>query len=149
MLCRSGPASTLARTRATPVFAIAHLLGIDLVPSIRDRKDLLFFRPSRAARCEHIDALFAGAGLCSGNRTAIFTADAADGGGAAHLGRRGTLMDVTLGQTGFGIPAWIRRAGSGGVDADRVGVPSGHLRPGQRPEQRPGRQPGRRPGRRS
>lgn len=29
-----------------PVFAIAHLLGIDLIPRIRDRKNLLFFRPA-------------------------------------------------------------------------------------------------------
>ncbi|WP_331720547.1 Tn3 family transposase (plasmid) [Streptomyces sp. NBC_00161] len=41
-----------------PVFAIAHLLGIDLMPRIRNWKDLLFFRPSRTAAYEHIDALF-------------------------------------------------------------------------------------------
>ncbi|MFB7512990.1 Tn3 family transposase [Streptomyces sp. NPDC056144] len=41
-----------------PVFAIAHLLGIDLMPRIRNWKDLLFFRPSRTESYEHIDALF-------------------------------------------------------------------------------------------
>ncbi|MEU0632244.1 Tn3 family transposase, partial [Streptomyces sp. NPDC005989] len=45
-----------------PVFAIAHLLGIDLMPRIRNWKDLLFFRPSRTAQYEHIDALFGEAG---------------------------------------------------------------------------------------
>ncbi|MBV9139992.1 MAG: Tn3 family transposase [Pseudonocardiales bacterium] len=41
-----------------PVFALAHLLGIDLMPRIRNWKDLLFFRPSRIMQYEHIDALF-------------------------------------------------------------------------------------------
>ncbi|MFE5588014.1 Tn3 family transposase [Kitasatospora sp. NPDC056531] len=45
-----------------PVFAIAHLLGIDLMPRIRNWKDLLFFRPNRTAQYEHIDALFGEAG---------------------------------------------------------------------------------------
>ncbi|MER8062605.1 Tn3 family transposase [Streptomyces sp. NPDC094022] len=44
------------------MFAIAHLLGIDLMPRIRNWKDLLFFRPSRTAAYEHIDALFGEAG---------------------------------------------------------------------------------------
>jgi len=41
-----------------PVFALAHLLGIDLMPRIRNWKDCLFFRPSRSVTYEHIDALF-------------------------------------------------------------------------------------------
>ncbi|MGW1991352.1 Tn3 family transposase [Embleya sp. NPDC001921] len=45
-----------------PVFAVAHLLGIDLMPRIRNWKDLIFFRPSRTAVYEHIDALFGEAG---------------------------------------------------------------------------------------
>ncbi|MGW0672353.1 Tn3 family transposase [Streptomyces sp. NPDC002746] len=45
-----------------PVFALAELLGIDLMPRIRNWKDCLFFRPSRSAVYEHIDALFGEAG---------------------------------------------------------------------------------------
>jgi TnpA family transposase len=45
-----------------PVFALAHLLGIDLMPRIRNWKDCLFFRPSKTAVYEHIDALFGEAG---------------------------------------------------------------------------------------
>ncbi|MFD9569091.1 Tn3 family transposase [Streptomyces sp. NPDC059982] len=45
-----------------PVFALADLLGIDLMPRIRNWKDCLFFRPSRSAVYEHIDALFGEAG---------------------------------------------------------------------------------------
>ncbi|WP_406356922.1 Tn3 family transposase [Streptomyces sp. NBC_01635] len=41
-----------------PVFSLAYLLGIDLMPRIRNWKDLLFFRPSRMAHYEHIDVLF-------------------------------------------------------------------------------------------
>jgi TnpA family transposase len=41
-----------------PVFALAHLLGIDLMPRIRNWKHCLFFRPSRTIAYEHIDALF-------------------------------------------------------------------------------------------
>ncbi|MEU7377571.1 Tn3 family transposase [Streptomyces albidoflavus] len=41
-----------------PVFALAHLLGIDLMPRIRNWKDCLFYRPSRTAAYQHIDALF-------------------------------------------------------------------------------------------
>ncbi|MEV6957235.1 Tn3 family transposase [Streptomyces sp. NPDC051183] len=41
-----------------PVFSLAYLLGIELMPRIRNWKDLLFFRPSRTTRYEHIDALF-------------------------------------------------------------------------------------------
>ncbi|MER6610742.1 Tn3 family transposase [Streptomyces sp. NPDC000927] len=51
-----------AQGQSYPVFAIAHLLGIDLMPRIRNWKDLLFFRPSRTAQYEHIDALFGEAG---------------------------------------------------------------------------------------
>jgi TnpA family transposase len=37
---------------------MAHLLGIKLMPRIRNWKDLKFFRPSKDARYRHIDALF-------------------------------------------------------------------------------------------
>jgi TnpA family transposase len=41
-----------------PVFALAHLLGFDLVPRIRNWQDLAFYRPTRQAEYVHIDALF-------------------------------------------------------------------------------------------
>ncbi|MFG3545654.1 Tn3 family transposase [Streptomyces clavifer] len=58
------PATIHADTQGQsyPVFALVHLLGIDLMPRIRNWKDCLFFRPSRSAVYEHIDALFGEAG---------------------------------------------------------------------------------------
>src|SRR5256884_6412080 len=41
-----------------PVFGLAYLLGIKLMPRIRNWKDLNFYRPSREAHYEHIDSLF-------------------------------------------------------------------------------------------
>ncbi|MEU6718040.1 transposase [Nonomuraea sp. NPDC046802] len=41
-----------------PVFTLAHLLGFELMPRIRNWKDLTFYRPGRATRYRHIDALF-------------------------------------------------------------------------------------------
>lgn len=41
-----------------PVFGLAHLLGIDLLPRIRNFQDLTFHRPDPRARYWHIDALF-------------------------------------------------------------------------------------------
>lgn len=41
-----------------PVFGLAHLLGIQLMPRIRNWKDLTLYRPDRASRFEHIDSLF-------------------------------------------------------------------------------------------
>jgi TnpA family transposase len=41
-----------------PVFALAHLLGIKLMPRIRNWKHLKLFRPDRKSRFEHIDILF-------------------------------------------------------------------------------------------
>lgn len=40
------------------VFALAHLLGIKLMPRIRGIKDLVFHRPRQGARFNHIDRLF-------------------------------------------------------------------------------------------
>lgn len=40
------------------VFGLAHLLGIDLLPRIRDFQDLTFHRPDPAVRYQHIDQLF-------------------------------------------------------------------------------------------
>jgi len=44
--------------QSTPVFGLAHLLGIKLMPRIRNWKDLKLFRPSKEAKYEHIDELF-------------------------------------------------------------------------------------------
>jgi len=41
-----------------PVFALSHLLGIKLIPRIRNWKDLKFYRPSKETTYQHIDALF-------------------------------------------------------------------------------------------
>jgi TnpA family transposase len=41
-----------------PVFTLAHLFGFDLMPRIRNWKDLTFFRHSAGSRYEHIEALF-------------------------------------------------------------------------------------------
>lgn len=46
------------QAQSAPVFALAHLLGIKLMPRIRNWKDLKFFRPDRNSRFEHIDSLF-------------------------------------------------------------------------------------------
>lgn len=40
------------------VFAFTHLLGIQLMPRIRNWKDLKFYRPTKAASYQHIDRLF-------------------------------------------------------------------------------------------
>lgn len=44
--------------QSAPVFGLAHLLGINLMPRIRNWKDLKLFRPGREARYMHIDELF-------------------------------------------------------------------------------------------
>lgn len=44
--------------QSTPVFALSYLLGIKLMPRIRNWKDLKFFRPSQEAKYRHIDSLF-------------------------------------------------------------------------------------------
>jgi len=41
-----------------PVFALSHLLGIKLMPRIRNWKDLIFYRPSKDIHYHHIDSLF-------------------------------------------------------------------------------------------
>ncbi len=46
--------------QATPVFALAYLLGIKLMPRIRNWKDLVFYRPSRDEHYQHLDMLFRG-----------------------------------------------------------------------------------------
>lgn len=44
--------------QATPVFALAHMLGINLMPRIRNWKDLNFYRPTEKTVYQHIDSLF-------------------------------------------------------------------------------------------
>ncbi len=46
------------QSQSTPVFALAHLLGINLMPRIRKPKSLIFYRPDPKQKYEHIDALF-------------------------------------------------------------------------------------------
>jgi TnpA family transposase len=40
------------------VFALSYLLGVNLMPRIRNWKDLTFFRPDKSIRYKHIDCLF-------------------------------------------------------------------------------------------
>ncbi len=44
--------------QSAPIFGLAHLLGIELMPRIRSWQDLHLFRPDADARYEHIDGLF-------------------------------------------------------------------------------------------
>ncbi|MFI1569142.1 Tn3 family transposase [Streptomyces sp. NPDC020490] len=44
--------------QSQPVFALAHLLGFDLMPRIRNWKGTTFYRPSKQSEYVHIDALF-------------------------------------------------------------------------------------------
>ncbi|WP_432262773.1 Tn3 family transposase [Cupriavidus sp. TMH.W2] len=46
------------QAQSAPVFGLAYLLGIKLMPRIRNLKHLVFFRPDRASRYEHINDLF-------------------------------------------------------------------------------------------
>lgn len=41
-----------------PVFGLAHLFGFELLPRIRNFRDLTFHRPEPGVRSRHIDALF-------------------------------------------------------------------------------------------
>jgi TnpA family transposase len=40
------------------VFALSYLLGVNLMPRIRNWKDLTFFRPDKSVKYSHIDSLF-------------------------------------------------------------------------------------------
>lgn len=44
--------------QSAPIFGLAQLLGIQLMPRIRNWKDLHFYRPHEDSLYEHIDALF-------------------------------------------------------------------------------------------
>lgn len=51
------------QAQSTPVFALAHLLGIQLMPRIRNIKDLVFFKPGKDARYQNIQSLFTGSSI--------------------------------------------------------------------------------------
>ncbi len=44
--------------QSEPVFALAHLLGINLYPRMRTWNDVAFYRPDKNTRYKHIDSLF-------------------------------------------------------------------------------------------
>jgi len=44
--------------QSAPVFALSYLLGIKLMPRIRNWQDLTFFRPTKEAVYKYIDPLF-------------------------------------------------------------------------------------------
>ncbi len=44
--------------QSEPVFALAHLLGIKLFPRMRNWNDVIFYRPSKSSKYQHIDDLF-------------------------------------------------------------------------------------------
>lgn len=44
--------------QSAPVFGLAYLLGINLMPRIRNLKKLILFKPDRGTRYKHIDELF-------------------------------------------------------------------------------------------
>jgi TnpA family transposase len=48
------------QAQSTPVFGLAYLLGINLMPRIRNIKDLVFYRADRNDHYEHIGSLFRG-----------------------------------------------------------------------------------------
>jgi len=48
------------QAQSYPVFGLSYLLGIDLMPRIRNIHDLTLFRPDKRFRYQHIEALFNG-----------------------------------------------------------------------------------------
>jgi TnpA family transposase len=48
------------QAQSTPVFGLSYLLGINLMPRIRNIKDLVFYRADRNDHYGHIDSLFRG-----------------------------------------------------------------------------------------
>ena len=46
------------QAQSTPVFGLAYLLGIKLMPRIRNIKDLCFYKPDKAMVLDHIQSLF-------------------------------------------------------------------------------------------
>lgn len=46
------------QAQSTPVFGLAYLFNIKLMPRIRNWKDLTFFRPDKGIKYKHIDSIF-------------------------------------------------------------------------------------------
>ncbi len=46
------------QSQSATVFGLGYLFGIDIMPRIRNWKDLTFFRPSKETKYKHIDSLF-------------------------------------------------------------------------------------------
>jgi len=46
------------QAQSTPVFGLAYLLGIKLMPRIRNIKELIFYKPQKAMVLDHIQSLF-------------------------------------------------------------------------------------------
>lgn len=44
--------------QSAPVFGLAHLLGIELMPRIRNWKNLIFYRPTKVTAYAHLEGLF-------------------------------------------------------------------------------------------
>jgi TnpA family transposase len=44
--------------QSEPVFGLCRLLGIELMPRMRNWDDVIFYRPGKSVRYQHIDALF-------------------------------------------------------------------------------------------
>ncbi len=44
--------------QSEPVFGLAYLLGIELLPQMRTWNDAEFYRPDAASKYDHLDALF-------------------------------------------------------------------------------------------
>ena len=55
---KPGTVHTDTQGQSFPVFALAHLFGFDLMPRIRNWRDLTFYRPSDDTAYRHIEALF-------------------------------------------------------------------------------------------
>lgn len=55
---RPGTIHADTQGQALPVYALAHLCGFELMPRVRNWKDLNFYRTSAATRFRHIEALF-------------------------------------------------------------------------------------------
>src|SRR5439155_16766773 len=44
--------------QSTTIFGLSYLLGVELMPRIRNWKDLILFRPDRSSTYRHLDTLF-------------------------------------------------------------------------------------------
>ena len=46
------------QAQSATVFGLAHLLGVKLMPRIRNWQDLTFLRPTKKSKYKHLDSLF-------------------------------------------------------------------------------------------